>query len=375
MADTFVQTDWVTRAGALAPALEAHAAARDEADAFAEEVYALLKREGFFKAHVPAELGGGGASYREIAGVIRRLARACPSTALAFAMHTHIVAVNAWRWRNEGAPTDGMLKRVAAEDLVLVSSGGSDWLTSAGRAEKTDGGFRITARKAFASGSPAGDLLVTSAVYEDAEAGPTVLHFAVPLKAEGVRLHETWRAMGMRATGSHDIELNGVFVPDGAVSGRRPQGKWHPLFHAISLLAFPLIYAAYLGVAEAARARALEIARKKPADEAGAYLVGEMEGAWTSAMLAHEHMIALAETERPGPDATSKQMIARTLVGRHAIETVERAMSAAGGGAYYRGVGLERAWRDVQAARFHPMQEKPQARFTGRVLLGLDIDA
>ena len=52
----------------------------------------------------------------------------------------------------------------------------------------------------------------------------------------------------------------------------------------------------------------------------------------------------------------------------------KRALVAAGGGAYYRHAGLERAFRDVQAARFHPLQEKPQTRYTGRVLLGLDID-
>lgn len=367
-------TDWLARAKVIAADITATSAHLDETDTFAADSYARLKREGFFKAHVPAELGGGGASYREIADVIRTLSAACSSTGLAFAMHTHIVAVNAWRWRHEGAPTDGLLKRVAAENLVLVSSGGSDWLASAGRAEKVDGGFRVTARKAFASGCPAGDLLVTSAVYDDPQAGPTVLHFGVSLHAEGARLRDTWRAMGMRATGSHDVELEGAFVADAAISGRRPQGKWHPLFHAISLLAFPLIYAAYVGVAEGARSKALTSARKRASDETAPYLVGEMENAWTSVTLAHEHMLALAETEKPGPEATSRQMIARTLVARHAIETVERALAAAGGGAYYRSSGLERAFRDVQAARFHPLQEKPQLRYTGRLALGLDID-
>ena len=50
-------------------------------------------------------------------------------------------------------------------------------------------------------------------------------------------------------------------------------------------------------------------------------------------------------------------------------------MELAGGASFYRDLGLERAFRDVQAARFHPLQEKPQLRYTGRVALGLDIDA
>jgi acyl-CoA dehydrogenase len=67
-------------------------------------------------------------------------------------------------------------------------------------------------------------------------------------------------------------------------------------------------------------------------------------------------------------------MIGRTLAGQAAIRTVERAMEVAGGASFYRSLGLERAFRDVQAARFHPLQEKQQLRYAGRLALGLDID-
>ncbi len=276
--------------------------------------------------------------------------------------------------RHQNAPTDGLLKRVAGEDLVLVSSGGSDWLKGAGTATRVDGGYLINARKIFSSGCPAGDLLMTSAVLEEPQAGPTVLHFGISLKAQGVRIVDTWRALGMRGTGSHDIELKDVFVPDAAISGRRPQGKWHPLFHAISLLAFPLIYSAYLGVAEGARAQALELARKRASDEATAILVGEMSNAFAGAEMAWRDMIENAETSEPGPAATNRAMIGRTLVARGAIKTVECALEAAGGASFYRAAGIERAFRDVQAARFHPLQEKHQLRYAGRFALGLDID-
>lgn len=367
-------TDWLARADAVAGLLAANAPRHDAEDSFVAEGYARLKAEGFLAAHVPGELGGGGADYRTVSGVIRRLGASCGSTALTYSMHSHLVAVAVWRWRNQNAPTDGLLRRVAAENLVLVSSGGADWLNSAGSAVKVEGGFRVTARKIFSSGCLAGDLLMTSAVYEDPEAGPTVLHFGVPFAAEGVSIRQTWRVMGMRGTGSHDVELTEVFVPEAAVAGRRPQGKWHPLFHAISLLAFPLIYSAYVGVAGGARARALEIARRRPADEGLVQLVGEMENAFAAADLALDGMIRLAETAAPGPETTSRSMIGRTHVGEAAIRTVELAMEVAGGAAFHRDLGLERAFRDVQAARFHPLQRKPQLRYTGRLALGLDID-
>ena len=87
-----------------------------------------------------------------------------------------------------------------------------------------------------------------------------------------------------------------------------------------------------------------------------------------------EDMIRNAETQTPGPLATNRAMTGRTLAGQACIRTVEKAMEAAGGAAFYRELGLERAFRDVQAARFHPLQEKPQLRYAGRLALGLDID-
>lgn len=366
--------DFLTRAERVADQIAGAAATHDADDSFVADAYAALKAEGLLKALVPVEFGGGGADVATMCRVIRTLGAACGSTALAFAMHSHLVAVAAWRHRHQGAPTEGLLKRVAAEDLVLVSSGGSDWLAGGGTAVKVEGGFRITARKPFSSGCLAGDILMTSAVWADPDGGPTVLHFGVPFKAEGVRILDTWRTMGMRGTGSNDVELTEVFVPDAAVSGRRPAGPWHPLFHIISMIAFALIYSAYMGVAEGARAQALAIARGRPEDPILPFTVGEMENAFAQAEMAWERMVQTAETGTPGPEATGRAMTARTLLGRAAIETVEKAMEAAGGAAFYRSTGLERAFRDVQAARFHPLQEKPQLRYSGRLALGWDID-
>jgi len=367
--------DWTRKAEEIALAIADHAAKHDADDSFVSEGFAALEEAGFFTALVPEELGGGGASISEIADALKIIGAACSSTALAASMHSHIVAVAAWRWKNQGAPTDALLKRVVAENLKLVSSGGSDWLQSAGTMEKVEGGYKLTARKAFASGSTVGNILNTSAVYDDPEGGPTVLHFGAPLKGEGVTIAPTWQVMGMRGTGSDDVVFDGLFIPDAAIAGKRPQGQWHMLFHIISMIAFGLIYSAYVGVAEGARKRALEIVRKRPQDPLLAQNVGEMENRLLAAKLAHRRMIEIAETGAPGPETTSEAMQCRTLVGQACIDTVSKAMEVAGGAAFYRKTGLERAFRDVQAARFHPMQEKAQLDFTARVSLGWDIDA
>ena len=113
---------------------------------------------------------------------------------------THLVAATVWRWR-QGHAVAPLLKRVVDEQLVLISSGGSDWLESSGTAEKVNGGFRVTARKIFSSGCPRGDLLMTTAVYDDPHDGPTVLHFPVPFAEATVTIMDTWHTLGMRGQG------------------------------------------------------------------------------------------------------------------------------------------------------------------------------
>ena len=175
--------------------------------------------------------------------MLRTLAHYCGSTALALAMHTHVAAAAVWRWRHQKAPVDGLLKRIAAERIQLLSSGGSDWLDGSGKAVKVDGGYRIHARKVFASGAPSAALFMTGAIEEDAPDGPTVLQFGVPMSAEGVSIVDTWDTLGMRGTASHDVVLDNVFVPDAAIGARRKPGVWHPLMHIVTMVAFPKVYA------------------------------------------------------------------------------------------------------------------------------------
>src|SRR5258705_3894061 len=96
--------------------------------------------------------------------MLRILAYHCGSTALAFSMHTHQVAVPAWRWRvQKAAAAEPLLKRIAAERIILLSSGGSDWIGGSRKAAKGAGGYPIKARKGCLSWSPPGAILTTSA--------------------------------------------------------------------------------------------------------------------------------------------------------------------------------------------------------------------
>lgn len=360
-------------ASRLAPGFAANAAKADDGDRFVADNYKALKSAGLVEAAVPVELGGRGAEIAELCDMIRIIAKSCGSTGLAFSMHTHQVAIPAWRWRHQKiAAVEPLLKRVAAEKIVLLSSGGSDWIGGSGKAEKVEGGYRITARKVFTSGAEAGDVLMTGAVLDGEPA--KVLHFGVPMKAPQVSVVDTWHTLGMRGTGSNDVVIDGLVIPEAGVALARNAGEWHPLFQIISTIAFPLIYAAYLGVAESARDIAIDLARKKPANPHTVSLAGRMDTSLRAAQLAHRHMVATAEKNAPSADSVNEVMMGRALVAMHAIEAVELAMEVAGGAGFYRAAGLERRFRDVQGARFHPLQQGPQAIYAGSMALGLPVD-
>ncbi len=73
-------------------------------------------------------------------------------------------------------------------------------------------------------------------------------------------------------------------------------------------------------------------------------------------------------------ETVNEVMIGRQLMARHAIAAVDDAMELAGGAGFYRAAGLERRFRDIQAARYHPLQSGPQAEYTGAMVLGLPVD-
>ncbi len=356
--------------------LAERAASIDENDDFVGQNYGLLKEAGLVHAGVPEELGGLGAEVPELAEMLKSLAHVCGSTALAFSMHTHQVAIPAWRWRHQKvAAVEPLLKRVAADRIILLSSGGSDWIGGSGKATKVDGGYRIAARKRFTSGAAAGNVLMTGAIYEGDDGSRSVIHFGAPMAAPEVSIEETWRTMGMRGTGSNDVIIDDLFIPDANVAFSRTAGQWHPVFQVIATVAFPLIYAVYLGIAENARDIAINMVRGKTSSEHTIGLIGRMDTALRAAQLAHRWMLEVVARNAPSAETVNEVMIGRSLVARHAIEVAELAMEVAGGAAFYRDNGLERCFRDIQGARYHPMQPGAQAHYAGACALGLPTEA
>ncbi len=361
---------WRTISGELAESIGKKTASYDQDHSFVHENYKTLKQKKIFSAMIPAELGGEGWTHSEMCFFLKDLAKACSSTALALSMHQHLVAANVWKY-TKGQGSEELLKKISSNQPVLVSTGAGDWLSSSGNLVKAEGGYRFTGRKNFASQSPAGNLLVTSAPFNDPDNGAQVFHFAIPFSADEVNIENNWFAMGMRGTGSCSVTVKDVFVPEASISLRRPQGQFHPFWNVVLTVAMPLIMSTYVGIAEKAADMAMKHAAQKKEPYAP-LLLGEMYNALTTSQVMWKDMVTHSnDLDFQAVNENGNAILTRkTVVSNACIQTVQKAVEIFGGQGYLQHFGLEKLYRDVLAGNFHPLSEKDQHLFTGNYLLG-----
>jgi alkylation response protein AidB-like acyl-CoA dehydrogenase len=364
----------VERAAACGPLLAENAARHDREGSWVKESFDHIRDAGLLKLGVPSELGGEGATIRELAMVQRELARHCGSTALASSMHQHVTAFTAWRYRRDMPGAEATLRRIAEEGIVLVSTGGGDFTRPRGTAVKVEGGYSVSGRKLFASQSPIGTVLSTMFVYDDPEQGRRVLNMAVPVGSPGVTVDDNWDTLGMRGTGSNDVILEDVFVPEERVLANRPYDTLDPPLQVIASIAFPIISAVYLGIAEGAYEYAVASVAKRE-DAITQRQVGLMNHKLRVAGWALDGALAaVGDDPAPSMETFAAVMAMKREIAIAGAEVCDIAMELGGGPAFFKGSPIERAYRDIRAAKFHPLSPEGTLVHAGQLALGQPCD-
>ena len=368
-------TSLTDRANEIGPILAENAARHDREGTFVTEAYDSLRDVGLLRAGVPVELGGDGATIRDLVGLQRTLAHYCGATALASAMHQHVTCFTTWRYRRGLPGAEATLRRIADEQIVLVSTGGGDFTHPAGEAVAVEGGFRVSGRKRFVSQSAGGTVMSTMFPFRDPERGMRVLNVAVPLASEGVTVDDNWDVLGMRATASDDVVLTDVFVPQERVLADRPYGVIDPPLQIIASIGFSIISGAYLGVAEAAYAEAVTAGARHRDDPTVQRAIGLMRQRLLVAAWALEGALGwLGDDPTPSYEGFLAVMAAKAEVARAGVEVCDLAMQVAGGSSYFKGSIIERCYRDIRAAAFHPLTPEATLVAAGQHALGLPDD-
>ncbi len=376
--DKFVQL--ASEIGAqFAPRAREH----DTENSFVAENYDLLRQSGYTALAVPEELGGKGATLRQVIYAQVELARYCASTALAVNMHLYSTLVSAYSWRHGAAAPEKLLRRVVNEGLIIMTSGGSDGIFPTGTAVRDGEGFRISARKVFCSQAPVADVLTTMAVYDDPTDGRVVLLAAIPTSSAGFTVLDTWDALGMRGTGSNDVQLDNVFVSDAQIVARRPWGKVDPFLRNALVHFAPTTAAVYLGIAAGVRDDVVrQMSSRK--DRSGELLSNDamvqreigmidtnLRMAWWALAGA---LNELGDDYAPTEASVAAVVIAKRHVLEMAGEIIDLAMETVGGGSYFKGSPFERAYRDVRAGKYHPLTPEKTLLYAGRLALGAAAD-
>jgi alkylation response protein AidB-like acyl-CoA dehydrogenase len=361
----------------LTASFSEHRSRHDREGSFVTEAYEVLRSAGYLALAVPVELGGKGATIGQVAMAQLEMARGDASVALAMAMHQHITLFAAWRYRRQMPGAEGLLRRIVDERIVMVSTGGSDFTRPNGIATKVDGGYRVNGRKIFSSQVPVGDVFSTLFTYDDPEQGKRVLTMAIPVRSEGIEVLDTWDTLGMRGTGSNDVQMTDVFVSDAQVGADRPWGVLDGPLQIIVQNALPVIVGAYLGVAQSARDHAVAAvsSSSKADDPLVQRLVGLMDLKLRAARWALQGAIAeIGDDPVPGDAPVVAAMAAKRSVTEEGLAICDLAMEIAGGAAFYKGNAIEQCYRDMRAIKFHPLQPEQALVHAGKVALGRPAD-
>ena len=371
-------------ARALAPRIRARAVEIEAARQLPPDLVAELAAARLFKVAVPEADGGLGADILTTLRVIEEVARADGSTGWCLAM-----AVNTFRQSAQFTPE--IRRRIFFSDPIGVSAGSAN---SRGRAVAVPGGYRVTGRWFFASGCMHSASLHGACKVFDGETprlrpdGEQEVRVAYFYPKSQARIIDTWEVSGMRGTGSHDIEVEDLFVPEehtfSALERRaRLTGPINRI-HGFDLAGCGFCCVG-LGVARAALDEFVDLAGVKVPRSSSELLrdrvlvqaqVGEAEALLRAGRaLLFDVVGEMWQTVLGGGAVTERQRSDLRMAMTHAAQSAARATHmvcvAAGTTSIFARSPLERFARDAEVVTRHNQLQYVNYEAVGRTALGL----
>ena len=362
----------------------------DRTNSFFTEDFEDLRAAGYFTASLPTEYGGAGMNLVEINRLQRRIAYVAPATAIAVNMHHYFVGLCADLHR-AGDPSGDWVLRKAADGHIFAAGHGETGndiavLLSSSNATRVEGGWEITGHKIFGSLSPVWSYLGVHAMDASDPANPKIVHAFVARDAPGLRIEETWDALGMRATASHDTILDRVFVPDEATilvcpAGFAGAGMFQVALFAWALLGFAGVYSSIARrayddtVARMHERKSIALTRSMAYHPEVQHHVAEMR-IHLEAMTAHLDRVCddWVTGVDHGMDWPVKIMACKHDVVNRAWSVVDTALDLTGGAGIFKRSRFEQLFRDCRLGRIHPGNTLLTHEVVAKLSLGINPD-
>ncbi len=368
------EADWIALATGLAAGFAERADRHDREASFPHENFEELREAGFLRLTVPRSRGGFELPLSQFVRVQEALAAGDGSTALALNMH--LIRFGSEReshsyppvWFDEmcrGAVEEGRLVNTAATEEGLGSPAGGGVPDTV--AIPMEGGWVVTGRKTFVTLAPAlWYFIVLARVDRPAGEPPELVNLMVLRDDAGVRVVETWDALGMRATGSHDLVLEEVRLREDRLVGKRGRGKPDGRGGAGAAWFALGVAATTIGVAQAARDYAVDFARTRTPNSNRT--IKEYPGVRSriaridlllqrSRALVADAAAAWEAGEVAGMKPLDRVSVAKVDTLNNSIEAVDLAMRVVGGVSLQKSRPIERYYRDVRAGLHNPPLE------------------
>lgn len=361
----------------LAPDIAAAADQAERERRMSDELAFLFSESGLFRMSAPVGYGGRGLELSKQLEVIEAVARIDGSAGwcVMIASTTSVLA---------GHLSDAVLGEVFGDDPLASACG---VYAPKGSAVRVNDGFRVTGRWSFASGCQHSDWFLGGAMVSEGEKPQMRLML---LRTKEAMIQDTWHVSGLRGTGSHDLEVRDVFVPEGrAVDPQLGTPRREGLLYRLPLFGFLAaeVAAVTLGIARASLDAFTDLASikvpmgaRRTLAERGTIqaVVAEAEGDYGAGRtLLHQTVRDCEERLESGRQLSLPDRVSLRIASNYAVKASVRAVDAsyraAGSTSIYDVSPLQRQFRDVHTATQHAMVGMAIDELCGRALLGRDV--
>lgn len=371
------------------------AAEHDRDNTYPLENFEAMKESGYAFMTLPARYGGEDVNLLELCACQEQLAQGCGGTAIAVNMH--IFTLGAMQFDIEARPdraaqTEMVLAMVGGQRMIMCGSFSETgqpgaYVLPATKARRVDGGWVVNGRKSYNSNYPAAEMVGFLVHLEDHPDGDNIVAMTfTPRATPGLSSPGagSWDVLGVRASGSYDVVLENVFIPDLLMPPGQPASGTFSQMAAFGAWFNITVSAVYLGIAQAAVDWITDYikTRKPPTEERPLSHMAGMQYQLAEMLILQEASRAMikrsAEDWMVKPwdadEASGKGSICKYLVTNNSVKAVSLAMDMAGGPGLFRRFGLERLYRDVRAGKAHPPSDMMALEWIAKRHLGIARD-
>lgn len=351
------------------------AAAIDATGEFPRENLRLLAEVGLLGLVMPEECGGSGEGVVSLCLAVEEIARACASTATAFATQTHcaypILMAGSDEQKRRWIPALASGEKIGAIAFTEPQAG-SDISAMSTTATRREGHYVLNGRKVFITNGPEADVVVVFASTDRSAGKKGFSAFVVERGAEGFRAGQPEKKMGICGSGTCSMEFEACELPESHRLGA--EGDGFPLALRFFDRSRPGIGALAVGIAQAAFDYALAYATERKQFgraiaqfQAIQFMLADMATAVTAARLLVYH--AAAETDRASRGAGAAASMAKLLASDTAMKVATDAVQILGGYGYTKDYPVERYMRDAKVTQIFEGTNQIQRLVIARSLL------